>query len=350
MARTSTRARSKLKDSSSARARHTGGTRNMRGKRYPVEITRAAEMRDLYRRLRAIGFDEAFLRQRVLPDWWDDALGEVPNNRAVAEAAISQVLGLSVAALRNPSTPLTLPSLAEFRLKRNKGTKPSELIAAVHVALRAARAVTDALREVPAFNGPMSASKARETILLSSKYVDLQSLVDFAWSLGIAVIHLRSLPKGKKFAGIATFCGARPVIILATSRDSAPWIAFHLAHELAHVLLQHVVRDAAPLIDSDIESVDSSEQEVAADRFACEMLTGNPSPKMPAVYGKTAAVLARDASFVGPQSRIHPGTYALVYGRSAGRMAVAQNALKILGCVEGGQRTLSEALEHHLNV
>src|SRR6185503_20382966 len=58
-------------------------------------------MNDLYRRLRQAGFDKAFVKRNLLPDWWDDALADVPANRAVAEAAISRMLGFPVAALRN---------------------------------------------------------------------------------------------------------------------------------------------------------------------------------------------------------------------------------------------------------
>jgi len=46
-------------------------------------------MRDIYSRLKPLGFDSGFVRELLLPDWWDDELASVPANRAIAEATIS---------------------------------------------------------------------------------------------------------------------------------------------------------------------------------------------------------------------------------------------------------------------
>src|SRR3982751_6031991 len=72
------------------------------------------EMKDLYKRLRAVGFDEDYVRRNLLPDWWDDSLAAVPSNRAIAEASISRMLGFPIGDLRNEKQALQLPSVATF--------------------------------------------------------------------------------------------------------------------------------------------------------------------------------------------------------------------------------------------
>ena len=48
-------------------------------------MTYAKPMKDLYERLRDVGFDASFVRYRILPEWWEDELAEKPANRAMGE-------------------------------------------------------------------------------------------------------------------------------------------------------------------------------------------------------------------------------------------------------------------------
>jgi hypothetical protein len=53
-------------------------------------------MDDLRRHLEDHGLDP----DRVLPDWWDDKLAEVPFNRSVAESYVARATGTPVSKLR----------------------------------------------------------------------------------------------------------------------------------------------------------------------------------------------------------------------------------------------------------
>jgi len=55
----------------------------------PFTMAVTNPMRDIYSRLKPLGFDSGFVRELLLPDWWDDELARVPANRAIAEATIS---------------------------------------------------------------------------------------------------------------------------------------------------------------------------------------------------------------------------------------------------------------------
>ena len=327
-----------------ARRPRRGGIARKRSKSFAEIVL----MEDLYKRLRAVGFDEPFVKRNLLPDWWDDSLATVPSNRAMAEASISRMLGFPLGALRNHKQALELPAISDFRLKRSKKTNPSEIAPAVLLAFQAARSV---LRVIPpaSFVGQLSAEDVRKTILRDRKFIDLAALVECSWSKGIPVFHLPDLPKlSKKFVGMAMFCEGRPAIVLASGHDSPAWVAYQLAHELGHILRGHVTADSEPLVDGDFDGVDNGEQEDEANRFACEVLTGNPEPNLQPVYGMTAPKLVHVANQIARKESIDPGVYALVYGKNAGRMGVAQNALKLLGLDRGARTTISDTLRRYL--
>jgi hypothetical protein len=305
-------------------------------------------MRDLYKRLRRVGFDEEFVRKNLLPDWWEDSLASVPSNRALAEASISRMLGFPVVALRDQARELELPAVSTFRLKRSKKTRPSEIAPALLLAFQAAASILRAL-DTAAFTGLVSAEALRKTILRGRQFIDLSALIDCSWAAGIPVFHLAELPKAsKKFAGMAVFCEGRPAIVLASGHDSPAWVAYQLAHELGHIFRGHVTPDSKPLVDGEFDGVDDEEHEDEANRFACEVLTGDPAPDLKAVYGLTAPRLVDIASRIAREHSVDPGVYALVYGKNAGRMGVAQNALKLMGLDRGARTIISNALLRHL--
>jgi hypothetical protein len=309
----------------------------------------AKSMKDLYKRLKDVGFDASFVRNRILPDWWEDELANTVSNRALAEAAISRMLRFPIGQLRNPNFALKLPQVSNVRLKRNKGTEAKDVLPAILLAEQTANNLLTALTSIVPFPGPMAAEQVRKTILAKRRFVDLDGLLQFAWQRGIVVLHLAELPKAtKKFSGMAMFCDKTPAIVLAFGSDSPPWIAFHLAHELGHILLGHVTVGSSPLADGDIDQLDQDSDEKAADAFACTVLTGLASIDAKAIYGLTADKLVDRARQHAAIHGIDPGTVALVYGRNADRIAVAQKALKMMGLDHGAHAKIGAALVKHL--
>src|SRR3712207_1903924 len=226
-------------------------------------------MRDLYSRLAAAGYDPSFVRAHVLPDWWEDSLAENPANRAMGELAIARMLGFDVPTLHDRTAPLPTPGIGGAKLKHSKDAAATQLAPAIRLAERAVNWLLPELREVPSFAGTDSAQAVREGCLAGPNVVDLVALVEFPWTAGVPSCHLSSLPKRtKKLDGLAMVCGATPAVVLASRRDSPPWLAFHLAHELAHVFLGHVRAGQPPLIDGDLSSVNGDEEEREADEFA----------------------------------------------------------------------------------
>lgn len=306
-------------------------------------------MSDLYARLAVTGFDRSFVRDAILPEWWDDGLAAVPANRAFAEDLLARSLGMAVSDLSEPSVALHLPSHSHVKFKRFKNQKDEKVAPALLIAQRAARIVVGSLTTLPPFSLNFDSVSVRQEILRNHRYVDLQSLLEFCWSRGVVVLHLAKAPRQSKlFDGLAMFCDERPVLVLGSRRDSPAWMAFDLAHEMAHIIRGHVTPGSPPLADSDLRFASMDQQEKEADAAALELLTGFTKPKIRDLKhnaAKLAVMVARE----GPSIGVDPGVMALIYGKSNDRWPVAQNALKHLSLSSGAHEMIAEALRKRFN-
>ena len=291
-------------------------------------------MNDIYRRLKPLGFDARFVRELLLPDWWLDELANVPANRAIAEATISRHLKISVDRLATADAELTIPSTVPVRLKSaTRGTNPEVVRPSIAIAQRTATLLVQSLSSELAKFECSTAQNIRQEILANHSTVTLESLVEFCWTHGIIVAHLDRLPKVtgfRKFDGLALFANDHPCVLLAEKKDAPAWLAFHLAHELGHLMCRHVTPGSALLPDENLERIINDNDENEADAFANELLTGNSSPNVNAVYGMTAQKLAHTVLRVAPGKQIDPAVFALVYGHNADRMPVAVKALSLM--------------------
>jgi len=321
----------------------------------------------IYKRLKDAGVDRDFVRARLLPDWWDDEILNSRSGVAMFETYVARMTGLAIDALAS-AKPLTLKPAVPVTYKRRDGTQDSDVAPAAAIAEQVGKALVTATEGVPVFKGVCSAREARESILSRQrKTVNLEALIDFAWDRGIANGHMAQLPAlSAKFQGIAMFAGERPVALIGDGTDSPPKLAFDLAHEIGHILLGHTRAGEEALADIGDRSKSKQLQapeiaegmtpkiyekdpiEAEADRFALELLTGHPAPKLKAVYGMTGEKLAQAVSKLGPEQGIDPGVYALVYGYAAERFGVAQRALENMGMTSGGHKAFAEGVRSRL--
>jgi hypothetical protein len=307
-------------------------------------------MADLYTRLREVGFDRAFVLSSVLPDWWEDRLAENKTTRAIAEMLIARQLSFPLQDLGDRDKKLQRHLSEGTRLKKASQSGQDEVAPAVRVAYRVASLLQHAVKGVPAFQGLPTARTIRQAILGQTAFVDLESLLSFAWTTGIPVAHIARLPKlSKKIAGLAACFEKRPVIVLASGYDAPARLLFHLAHELGHIAMKHIeIGDAT--VDIDIGQSETSTEEQEADRFATELLTGDPETRLaPVRYGLNATQLAHAVISFGNEHRIDPCVAALNYGWAQDRFPVAAAALRILQQHVGGKAVVSSALKAHLD-
>lgn len=310
----------------------------------------ASPLPGLLRRLKKVGYDAPFLRRAVLPDWWDDSLAQNPASWAQIQLRIAQRLSLPLCDLVDVSKALSLPDVSSIRLKRAKaGTAREDLAAGMVAARNAVRLVVPNLQHLSPLPANLTAAALRKWVLERNSTVDLGGLLEACWAHGIAVFHFAPLPtEAKKFAGMAYYEGDRPVIVLASGYDEPARLAFHLAHEVAHVIRGHVKPGGAILCEASFDGANEDEDEREADGDALELLTGRRNPQLNPIYGLTAPKLKAEALREGKRSGIHAGTLALIYGKTAKRMPVAVNALKLMNMNAGARAIIAGALGRRL--
>ncbi|HYN20687.1 MAG TPA: hypothetical protein VE078_06985 [Thermoanaerobaculia bacterium] len=271
-------------------------------------------MRDIYRRLARLGFTRAWLLGAVLPDWWDDALADEPANRRLAEFYLARFLDLQLDELSDPERTLRLAS-GNLRFKLAAQANRERLMASALVAKRAGRLLYEVLNSsLPRFSCCATPREVR-TWIFDHGYaaVDFHSLLHFCWDQGIIVFHFKSQP-GAHLDGMAAFHDERPVITLGSPKRPS-WLVFHLAHELNHILRQHVVPDSEPLADLDLDSVEVDGDEAEANRQAVEILTGSQDVEQ---LRRTFKSKVEHSLFLRQNSKVlrtTPGVIALLHAR-----------------------------------
>jgi hypothetical protein len=191
-------------------------------------------MTDIYARLGEVGFPKAYVRDRILPDWWDDGLASDPGNRRLAELAISRTLKIPLAKLVDADAALSLKRAAGVRFKRWKDADEDKLAPAVAIARRVCELLLSCAKALPDLRlEGFTAEQLRERVLSQQQYIHFPALLRYAWDFGVPVVHLEALPKGsKRVDGMALMISGRPCIVLASSKRSPAWMIWHLAHEL----------------------------------------------------------------------------------------------------------------------
>lgn len=310
--------------------------------------TSVSALQSLYARLEQAGLDRKFIRETLLPDWWDDAIAQHPTGYAEARLRIARALGLSLSQL--DSGDLLKSALDETRLrcKTRRGTEPYSIRWTIALAKRAAELATRATPK-PYEPLPETASQIRDAILQEHQWVSLDNLLVYCWQHGIPVIPLKSKPRrSKRVDGLIVRVGERPVIVLACGYRYSARLLFIVAHELGHWVCGHL-SDQPIFAEESIAREAENHEEAEANWFAVELLTGKPDSAYWTPRFLTAAQLAEGARMAGRRDKVDPGVVALNYAWNQGTWEVGMGALKILEPEPKGmlllQQRMLESLE-----
>jgi Zn-dependent peptidase ImmA (M78 family) len=307
-------------------------------------------MSQLYTRLAAINVDKPFVKNVVLPDWWDDEMAATDAGYARGLGIISQHLGVDLRQLWDDTAPIKYPACGKTNFKLNASLTKADVEWAKSVALSAAkfaaRETKQPLRALP------SAKSIRDQIIKAgASCVDLPRLLEFLWDHGIPVLHIDAKPKGaKKMAGLAARIEGRPVIVLSKNHPYNSLMLFDLAHELGHILRKHIDGDAV-LIDAKIERDGQTDpQEVEANEAALEVLTGRTTLQFTHRnrYVKGEA-LAKMAVATGKTENIDPGVVAQNFAFGRDFFAVAGAACKIIEGDKSPVRLIEQMLLNNVD-
>jgi len=291
----------------------------------------------LIKRLEIAGFAGDFVRT-CLPDWWDDQAEESDSSWLQLQLGLAQRLSIEPLSLFDEDAPLRLSDVGRPKFK-HLALSEAQQRAANGFSNGLARLLLAATQE-GTHELPPSALDLRDLLLAGTNdsWVGLGQLLSLCAAVGIPVAHLTAFPAGVKgMAAMTTSIGARGVIFTARKPIHPAQLAFYVAHELGHIALGHV-RDGRSIVEAltldpqeTEDSVPPDDEEVAADRFAFEVLTGQPALHVqgPSDRG-TARELVDKAISTGRALRIDPGLIILCFGRESDRWPLAGAALKML--------------------
>lgn len=263
------------------------------------------------------------------PDWWSDAADASPSAVAELRFSVARKLGLDPRSLLEAEQPrFVWDDSAKY--KHFTGDAERERPAITAFGTSVGRMLVKATPAFVPIEG-LEAEGLRRSILSNKPFIGLVDLLAFLWGIGVPVIHLRVFPLvAKRMCAMAVRVQTRYAILLAKDSQYPASIAFHLAHEIGHIALGHIDQNSAlvDMEDPNEAAGDKDEEEVAADRFALHLLTGNPHFRVGKDgEGNSAKQLASQALTIGPQNGIEPGMLALCYGHETAEWDVVQSAL-----------------------
>lgn len=264
------------------------------------------------------------------PTWWSDEAEGSPSVEAELKFSLARKLGLDPTSLISDRPKFLWTSKAKF--KSYTGTIPlhSEAISSFGISI--SKMLFKALDQRSTKQKLPSAAELRKAILNKRPNVGLLELLSTMWGLGVPVVHLRVYPlKAKRMCAMAVNYQDQGAILLAKDAKYPAQIAFYLAHEIGHLALGHVSTSSA-LVDIDDPSMEENKHdvdEVMADKYALELLTGDPDFEIIKEGGGTSStVLAREVFKISAEYSIEPGVIAMCYGHRTKEWDVVNAAIK----------------------
>ncbi|CAM3345947.1 ImmA/IrrE family metallo-endopeptidase [Asticcacaulis taihuensis] len=285
-----------------------------------------ADTKNLVSELRNAGFTMEAI-DAAWPSWWTDDAESSPSARTELRFALARKLGLSPKPLLGERVEFVWNDEARFKHLTAQDKLQQSVLSSFGVSI--GRILVRSLEK--SSHSSITAGALRQAILSSSDYVDLKSLISFCWSIGIPIIHLRVFPLAAKnmHAMVVSTEGQYAILLGKDDKYPAP-LAFTLAHEIGHILLGHLANTPALVDMADPGEGDADDnQEVQANEFALELLTGSPKPNIQTeIEFFSARALAESVINAGPHYKIEPGTLALCAGYVTKRWPAAIGALR----------------------
>ncbi len=317
-------------------------------------------------RLGTAGFTKDFVRQVLLPDWWDDTCGLDPRLVQDVQIRVARFLNTPLATILDDREPLGAPSYPGVRLRHAARLGGSRIEPAVHAGMQIAAAIIRNLTEPKEVRlPPRDPIEWHKSMAIPGDPPDLAGAVADLWKRGIAVAHVRTLP-APKFQGLACIIAGRPVILLGHDHDEPVRLALYLGHEVAHIVNGDCV-EGHPVVDVD-ETSDSPpvladllstpapaprarpEMETRADGYAWSWLTrSDPAPELGISRSATPQEVASRASAMQLYHGVDAAALIWAWAGTHDAYATARLALRALNRDAGARKVLRRALLQNLD-
>lgn len=301
----------------------------------------------LRRSLRRAGISSAAI-EAAWPEWWSEDASASSSAGAELRFTLARRLGLSPTSLLREEPVFLWRDEAKYKGLRASVQGIEDGLTSFGLSFGGLLLECTNQVDLP----PAGAIELRNTLLRTHDFVDLRALLLLSWGIGIPVVQLKVFPLDRKHIHAMTVgVNGRFAIMLAKESSFAPELAFTLAHELGHVFLNHFGSGRAIVdIDDPVLEASSDHDELEANSFALELLTGHPDFETFAdrqLYN--SAQLAAAATSVGENYRIDPGMIALSLGYQTKRWPQTFGALKELARGNPPRPDLNRIAESEMN-
>lgn len=290
----------------------------------------ASDAKEFRRVLKEAGLSTAII-EAAWPDWWCDEAEASPSARAELKFSLARKLGLDPRSLLDEGEPsFVWRDEAKFKGLNAEDEKQRAAIESFGISI-----AQNIIAATPASRFSLvgqSAQTIRQSILAYQPFVSLTDLIATCWAIGVPVIYLRLFPlSAKRMCAMSVQVGDRFAILLGKDAEYPAPIAYYLAHELGHIARGHL-SDQSSVIDlgDPLETRERwDDEEIEADQFALELLTGRAKPVIKTETKRyTADQLSAHLREISKEYAIEPGTLALCFGHSTDDWPRAMAAMK----------------------
>jgi Zn-dependent peptidase ImmA (M78 family) len=307
-------------------------------------------MADLYSRLSDIGFPPKYVREVALPDWWCDEFEQSDGAVINAASYAARRFNLNLESLLEHESLPSFNLMGKPKFKTIKDSDCNKFSVATALCNGVAKLISHAcLNDYQPLNH-LSIQEIRNILLENDGIVSLESVLKLCWQRGIPVLHANNFPKAaKKFQGMVTHTGDRPVIIISFQHESPSRLLFIAGHELGHIYKQHISSEIGSIIDEKIDVHSNEKEEIEANEVAVELLLGkaNMNYYFPRQYnGKGLAKHVKDLAL---RDKVSPGLIAWNYAWNTGNWDYATKAAKLLEPEDNAPRQINQYLQAQID-
>lgn len=287
-----------------------------------------SEADQLRGRLQRAGFTSGAV-DAVWPEWWSAEAERSISAVTELRFTLARRLGLSPQSMFEDQPRFVWRDETKFKNLGDVTDQERSILSSFGVAVgSAALSLTE--RHEESLVG-MPASRLRSALLANSSAVGLRELLTVCWSIGVPVLKLELFPlAAKRMSAMTASVGGRFAVLIGRDSSYLAPVAYLLAHELGHIALGHLTGASALVEIQDPWEIEvPDDEELAADRYALELLTGSPQPTYePEIKRFNSGELAAAAQIYAGPLATDPGVIAMCVGHSTGRWPQVFGALK----------------------
>ncbi|HET54718.1 MAG TPA: ImmA/IrrE family metallo-endopeptidase [Ignavibacteria bacterium] len=292
------------------------------------EITK--NINDIYALLKSKGIDKSYIREVLLPKWWDEEILSSKAGFLQTASIIAKNLGIKLSDLLAESDELHLTQTIPINFKQNKSYNtlttdffPQTLSAKLFSLIKSSFKKDFTL----SIDKP---DELRKDFLSVYDEINLNNLLDYLWKKGIPVIYVSEYPKDvNKLDGMVFNFENRPVIIVSSKRKHDAWLIFILAHEVGHIAKKHLNNSENVIFDSNFENAENGEEKEAND-FAIKFLIENEDNVPSSLNLGSSFKLVNQLRPIGNTLKLDPGVITLMYAFRSNNFMLGSQALNVM--------------------